>query len=49
MLHVLPVQKKECAYSLFEINFKYWFPYKKAQLAAEVLIHQQSVDEMIIL
>ena len=42
-------KKKECAYSLFEINFKYWFPYKKVQLTAEVLTHQQSVDEKIIL
>ena len=41
-------KKKECAYSLFEIYFKYWFPYKKVQLTAEVLTHQQSVDEKII-
>ena len=42
-------KKKECTYFIFLIDFKYWFPYKMVQLTADVLTHQQSVDEKIIL
>ena len=41
--------KKECTYFIFQIGFKYWFPWRKVQLTAEVLTHQQSVDEKIVL
>ena len=41
-------KKKNVHIFLFQINFKFWFPYKKVQLTAEAFTHQLSVDEKII-